>query len=48
MQLDKLSFVNITNYGLVLDSIQFPLLPQLPQKMTLDLKVVKIDLKVII
>jgi hypothetical protein len=34
--------------GLILGSNQFTLLPQLSLKMTLDLKVVKVDLKVII
>ena len=34
--------------GLVLGSSQFTLLPQLPQKMTLNLKVVKFDSKVVI
>jgi len=34
--------------GLVLGSSQFTLLPQLPLKMTFDLKVVKIDSKIII
>jgi len=34
--------------GLVLDSSQFSLLPQLPQKMTLNLKMVKFNSKIII
>jgi len=34
--------------GSILGSSQFTLLPQLPQKMMLDLKVVKIDTKIII
>ena len=38
----------IARSGLVLDSSQFSLLPQLPQKMTLPLKVVKIDSKKVI
>ena len=38
----KLNLVKIRNGGLVLCSSQFPVLPQLPQKMTLAAKVVKI------
>jgi hypothetical protein len=36
------------NGGLILSSSQFLLLPQLPQKKKLALKVVKIDLKIIL
>jgi len=38
----------IANGGLVLGSSQFSLLPQLPYKMVLDSKVVKIESKIII
>jgi hypothetical protein len=36
------------NGGLILSSSQFLILPQLPQKMKLALKVVKVDSKIII
>jgi len=37
-----------SNGGLVIGSSQFSQLPQLPQKTTLNLKVVNFDLKIII
>ena len=48
--LDKftLALVEICNVGLILGSSQFPILPQLPQKMTLASQVVKIDSKIFI
>ena len=48
LDLNKLNLVKIRNGGLVLSSSQFPLLPQLPQKMTLDSKFVINDSKTII
>ena len=47
MDLYKLNLVKFCKSGLVLGSSQFPLLPQLPQKTMLTLKVV-IDSKLII
>ena len=48
MDLDKLNLVTFGYGGLVLGSCQFLLLPQLPQKMILNSKVVKKDSKIII
>jgi len=48
-QFTDLGKLNLLTYGgLVLGSSQFTLLPHLPQKTILDLKVVKIDSKIII
>ena len=46
--LDKLNLVKMRSGGLVFGSSKFPLLPKLPQKMIIALKVVKIDSKIII
>ena len=46
--LDKLYLAKIRNGGLVLGLCQFPLLLQLPQKMMLASKVVKIDSEIIV
>ena len=46
--LDKLNLVKICNGGLGLGSKQFPLLPQLPQKLTLASNFVKSESKTII
>ena len=46
--LDKLNLVKIQNGGQVSGSSQFPLMPRLPQKMTLASKVVKNDSKITI
>ena len=46
--LDKLNLVKIRNGVLVLGSSQYLLLPQPPQKMTLNSKVSKRDSKIVI
>ena len=46
--LDKLNFVKLGFGGMVLGSSQFLLLPQLPQLMMLDSKVVESNSKIII
>ena len=45
VDLDKLNLVKICNGGLDLGLSQFLILSQVPEKMMLDLKVVKIDPK---
>ncbi len=44
----EFSQAKFANGGLILRSSQFLILPQLPQKMKLASKVVKIDLKIIV
>ena len=47
MDLDKLNLVYLGYGGSVLGLSQFLILPQLPQKMTLTIKVVKSDSKIV-